>query len=57
MTGDDVEVICGEWEIGDATMSSSGESYNVIFNVEVGDLVFIQCHNMHRDLLGDQKTS
>ena len=35
MTGDDVEVICGEWEIGTESMSSSGETYNIIFKVEV----------------------
>ena len=35
MSGEDVEVICGEWEIGDASMTSSGERYNVLFIVEV----------------------
>ena len=35
MKGEDVEVICGEWEIGDAPMVDSGEDYNVIFRVEV----------------------
>ena len=34
MTGKDVEVICGEWEIGDATKEDSKEEYNVIFNVK-----------------------
>ena len=34
MTGEDVEVICGEWEIGDATMASSAEKYNTIFSIE-----------------------
>ena len=30
MTGDDVEVICGEWEIGNIPQQESGEEYNVV---------------------------
>ena len=33
MTGDDVEVICGEWEIGNIPREESGEEYNVILPV------------------------
>ena len=35
MSGGDVEVICGEWEIGDASMTSSEEKYNTFFVVQV----------------------
>ena len=35
MTGNDVDVVCGEWEIGTTAYSTSGEQYNVIFNIEV----------------------
>ena len=35
MTGNDVNVVCGEWEIGTTAFSTSGEQYNVIFNIEV----------------------
>ena len=34
MTGEDVEVICGEWEIGNIPKEESGEAYNVIFSIE-----------------------
>ena len=34
MSEEDVEIICGEWEIGDASMSSSGESHNTLFAVQ-----------------------
>ena len=54
MTGDDVEVICGEWEIGIAPMSSSGESYNIIFTVEVCEPSLQSMHFIHS--LGNQKT-
>ena len=33
MTGDDVEVICGEWETGSIPMEESGELYNVILPI------------------------
>ena len=33
MTGDDVEVICGEWEIGNIPREESGEEYNVILQI------------------------
>ena len=35
MSGEDVEVICGEWEIGNRTLIESGEEYNVILSVDV----------------------
>ena len=35
MSGEDVEVICGEWEIGNRTQTESGEEYNVILSVDV----------------------
>ena len=38
MTGQDADVICGEWEIGNRPYSTSGEDYNVIFNIEVYQL-------------------
>ena len=34
MTGDDVEVICGEWEIGNIPQQQSGEEYNVVLPIE-----------------------
>ena len=34
MTGHDVEIICGEWEIGDIPQEESGEEYNVILEIE-----------------------
>ena len=33
MTGEDVEVVCGEWETGAETLEESGEEYNIVFNV------------------------
>ena len=33
MTGDDAEIICGEWETGFLPPSSSGELYNVVLSV------------------------
>ena len=33
MSGNDVEVICGEWEIGDIPQEESGEEYNVILEI------------------------
>ena len=35
MTGNDVEVVCGEWEIGNTPFSTSGEKYNSIFRIQV----------------------
>ena len=35
MSGEDVEVICGEWEIGNKNPTESGEEYNVILSVDV----------------------
>ena len=35
MTGEDVEVICGEWETGNIPKDESGETYNVIFSIEL----------------------
>ena len=34
MTGADVEVICGEWEVGNVPPDVSGELYNVILQVQ-----------------------
>ena len=34
MTGADVEVICGEWEIGDIPPDESGEEYNAVLPIE-----------------------
>ena len=34
MTGEDAEVICGEWEIGTYSQEESGEDYNIIFKIE-----------------------
>ena len=43
MTGDDVEVVCGDWEIGKKAWSTSGEEYNVVFNIEViSDYLFMK---------------
>ena len=33
MTGADVEIICGEWEIGDIPPDESGEEYNVVLTI------------------------
>ena len=35
MSSDDVEVICGDWETGNAPKESSGEKYNVVFQIQV----------------------
>ena len=35
MTGEDVEVVCGEWEIGDTPYSTSGEKYNIVLQIKV----------------------
>ena len=32
-SGSDVEVICGEWEIGNISASLSGEKYNIILPI------------------------
>ena len=34
MTGDDAEIICGEWETGNYTAEESGEEYNIILEIE-----------------------
>ena len=34
MTGHDVEVICGEWEIGNIPREKSGEKYNLVLAIE-----------------------
>ena len=34
MTGHDAEILCGEWEIGDAPSISSEEEYNIILNIQ-----------------------
>ena len=34
MTGQDVEIICGEWEIGNIPQQESGEEYNLILPIE-----------------------
>ena len=34
MTGNDVEVICGEWEIGNIPREKSGEKYNLVLAIE-----------------------
>ena len=35
MTGKDVEVVCGEWEIGDKPYRTSGEEFNLVLNIQV----------------------
>ena len=30
MTGSDAEILCGEWETGDAPSATSGEQYNIV---------------------------
>ena len=32
-SGSDVEVVCGEWEIGSTSASLSGEKYNIILPI------------------------
>ena len=34
MTGEDAEVVCGDWEIGNKPYSTSGEVYNVIMQIK-----------------------
>ena len=34
MTGDDAEIICGEWETGPTPMEESGEKYNIILPIK-----------------------
>ena len=34
MTGEDAEIICGEWETGPTPMDDSGEEYNVILPIK-----------------------
>ena len=34
MTGNEAEIICGEWETGDASQSSTGELYNIILEIK-----------------------
>ena len=34
MTGEDVEVVCGDWEIGDIPYTTSGEEYNVVLPIQ-----------------------
>ena len=34
MTGEDAEILCGEWETGDAPSESSGERYNIVLNIK-----------------------
>ena len=34
MTGDDAEIICGEWETGTVPPNKSGEKYNVVMNIK-----------------------
>ena len=33
MTGQDAEILCGEWETGDAPQTSSGEKYNIFLSI------------------------
>ena len=32
--GNDVEVICGEWETGDKPYPTSGEDYNIVLQID-----------------------
>ena len=32
--GNDVEIICGEWETGNNSASDSGEKFNIIIPIE-----------------------
>ena len=49
MTGNEAEIICGEWETGDASQSSTGELYNII--LEIKEIV------RHEDYAVNVKTS
>ena len=33
MTGNDAEILCGEWQTGDTPPASSGERYNIVLNI------------------------
>ena len=33
MTGEDAEIICGEWETGETPSIASGENYNIILPI------------------------
>ena len=33
MTGNDAEILCGEWETGDAPSEASGEHYNIVLSI------------------------
>ena len=33
MTGEDAEILCGEWETGDIPQTLSGEQYNIILSI------------------------
>ena len=33
MTGDDAEILCGEWQTGDTPPASSGERYNIALKI------------------------
>ena len=33
MTANDAEILCGEWETGDAPSTSSEEEYNIVLNI------------------------
>ena len=33
MTGEDAEILCGEWQTGDTPSASSGEQYNIVLNI------------------------
>ena len=33
MNGGDAEILCGEWETGDAPPVSSGEEYNIVLSI------------------------
>ena len=34
MTGQDAEIICGEWETGNIRPSLSGEKYNILLDIK-----------------------
>ena len=33
MTGQDADILCGEWQTGDTPPASSGERYNIVLNI------------------------
>ena len=49
MTGENAEILCGEWETGDAPSISSKEEYNII--LEIKDII------RHSDYTVNVKTS